>query len=91
DSLTLDTPAGPWQLSVLGRYADYGNPKGQLLVSGEALQQRWPDQQLTSIGILADSDAAPALAAALPGGPAAYGAPARPLVRRHEEGLLRAG
>ena len=52
DSLELDTPAGPWQLQVLGRYADYGNPRGQLLVAAEGLRQRWPEQPLTSIGVL---------------------------------------
>ena len=39
---------------------------------------------------LAPADRA-ALEAVLPGGPAAYGPPARPLVRRHEAALLRAG
>ncbi|SDT91022.1 FtsX-like permease family protein [Halopseudomonas salegens] len=52
DSLELNTPAGPWQLRVLGRYADYGNPRGQVLVAAEGLQQRWPDQPLSSVGVL---------------------------------------
>ncbi|MES2817604.1 MAG: FtsX-like permease family protein [Pseudomonadota bacterium] len=42
DRLSLPTPQGDWSLEVLGRYADYGNPKGHLLVEGRALQQRWP-------------------------------------------------
>lgn len=65
DTLTVDTPGGPWPLKILGRYADYGNPKGQLLVSASGLQQRWPDRPLTSIGILVRNDAAPQLAEAL--------------------------
>lgn len=65
ETLTLDTPTGPWQLQVLGRYADYGNPKGQLLVSAAGLKQRWPGQPLTSIGILAVPGTAPQLAAQL--------------------------
>ena len=65
DPLILDTPAGPWRLRVLGRYADYGNPKGQLLVSAAGLQQRWPNRPLTSIGILTAQDAAPGIAAQL--------------------------
>lgn len=65
DTLTLDTPAGPWSLEILGRYADYGNPKGQLLVSAAGLQQRWPDWPLSSIGILTRADTAPQVAQAL--------------------------
>uniref|UniRef100_UPI0035666CA7 ABC transporter permease n=1 Tax=Halopseudomonas sp. TaxID=2901191 RepID=UPI0035666CA7 len=65
DLLTLDTPGGPWSLKVLGRYADYGNPKGQLLVSATGLQQRWPEQPLISIGILTKPGAASQVASAL--------------------------
>lgn len=65
DTLMLDTPAGVWQLNVLGRYADYGNPKGQMLVSAAGLQQRWPDLPLTSIGILTEPAAAPRIASDL--------------------------
>jgi putative ABC transport system permease protein len=65
DSVTLDTPAGVWQLSVLGRYADYGNPRGQMLVSAAGLQQRWPDLPLTSVGVLTEPDAAPKIASDL--------------------------
>lgn len=65
DTLELDTPAGPWALKILGRYADYGNPKGQLLVSAAALQQRWPEQPVRSIGLLTRGQHAPQLAAAL--------------------------
>ena len=65
DTLTLDTPAGPWSLNILGRYADYGNPKGQLLVSAAGLQQRWPDQPVSGIGVLANPDSAAPLVAAL--------------------------
>lgn len=62
DSLVLDTPAGDWSLIVVGRYADYGNPRGQLLVSSAALTQRWSDQPLTSLGVLTDAGRAGALA-----------------------------
>lgn len=58
DTLTLDTPAGPWSLNILGRYADYGNPKVQLLVSAAGLQKRWPDQPVSGIGVLANPDSA---------------------------------
>lgn len=65
DTLTLDTPAGSWPLRILGRYADYGNLKGQLLVSAAGLQQRWPDQPVSGIGILVRPDSAAPLVAAL--------------------------
>lgn len=65
DSLVLQTPAGDWSLSVLGRYADYGNPRGQLLVSAAGLTQRWPGQPLTSLGVLTEPGRAADLAAQL--------------------------
>ncbi len=54
DLLTLETPAGSWPLTVAGRYADYGNPRGQMLVSAAALRQHWPDLEITSLGVLVD-------------------------------------
>jgi putative ABC transport system permease protein len=65
DTLELDTPNGLWSLEILGRYADYGNPKGQILVSAAGLQHRWPDQPVSSIGILASAQSVPQLASAL--------------------------
>lgn len=53
DQVILVTPTGPWALEVVGRYADYGNPRGQLLLSAEALQARWPGLEMSSLGILA--------------------------------------
>ena len=65
DTLELATPAGPWPLKVLGRYADYGNPKGQLLISAPGLLQRWPDQPVSGIGILTSAQSTPGLVTAL--------------------------
>ncbi|VVO19244.1 hypothetical protein PS704_04082 [Pseudomonas fluorescens] len=45
DHLTLPTPAGPWSSRIVGIYADYGNPKGHLLVNVNHLLRGWP--QLT--------------------------------------------
>ncbi|MFP4451018.1 MAG: hypothetical protein ACLFP0_08840, partial [Rhodosalinus sp.] len=59
-----------------------------LLAEGIAAESFYPGPE--ALAALSPADRA-ALAAALPGGPAAYGAPARPLVRRHEAGLLLAG
>ena len=65
DSLVLDTPLGEWPLKVLGRYADYGNPRGQLLVSATGLTQRWIDQPVTSLGVLTAAGRAGELASEL--------------------------
>lgn len=71
------------------RYVHLLLPRHDLLLAeGIAAESFYPGPE--ALAALAPSDRA-ALAAALPGGPAAYGAPARPLVRRHEAGLLRAG
>ncbi|WP_371259625.1 ABC transporter permease [Pseudomonas sp. Pf153] len=45
DRLTLATPQGPWTPRIVGIYADYGNPKGHMLVNAEHLLAHWP--QLT--------------------------------------------
>jgi putative ABC transport system permease protein len=45
DHLTIPTPGGPWSPRIVGIYADYGNPKGHVLVSSNHLLRSWP--QLT--------------------------------------------
>ncbi len=45
DHLTLPTPTGSWSPRVVGIYADYGNPKGHVLVNADHLLRGWP--QLT--------------------------------------------
>ncbi|VVO95443.1 ABC transporter permease [Pseudomonas fluorescens] len=42
DHLTIPTPAGPWSPRIVGIYADYGNPKGHLLVNVRHLLHGWP-------------------------------------------------
>jgi putative ABC transport system permease protein len=42
DTLTLSTPQGPWTPKVVGIYADYGNPKGHLLINATHLLSHWP-------------------------------------------------
>lgn len=37
--------------AVVGIYADYGNPKGHLLLDAEALRSLWPQARLTSLGV----------------------------------------
>ncbi|WP_207264475.1 FtsX-like permease family protein [Pseudomonas sp. GW101-3H06] len=45
DHLTIATPNGPWSPRIVGIYADYGNPKGHVLVNVNHLLRGWP--QLT--------------------------------------------
>lgn len=40
--LTLPAAQGRWNPTVVGIYADYGNPKGHILVSAEQFQRHWP-------------------------------------------------
>lgn len=42
DHLAMDTPNGPWSPRIVGIYADYGNPKGHLLVNINHLLRGWP-------------------------------------------------
>lgn len=45
DHLSIPTAGGTWAPQVIGIYADYGNPKGHVLVNIEHLLRGWP--QLT--------------------------------------------
>ncbi|WP_435036065.1 FtsX-like permease family protein [Pseudomonas neuropathica] len=45
DRLTIPAPNGAWSPRIVGIYADYGNPKGHLLVNINHLLRGWP--QLT--------------------------------------------
>ena len=73
DALTLPTPGGPFATRVLGVYADYGNPEGQVMLPLAALAAHWPAAETRSLALRADPGAVPALAAdiraafALPG------------------------
>ncbi|KAF1030771.1 MAG: hypothetical protein GAK37_01111 [Pseudomonas sp.] len=42
DSVPIPTPQGVWSPTVIGIYADYGNPRGHLLVNARHLLQHWP-------------------------------------------------
>lgn len=41
DTLNLSTPQGLWTPKVVGIYADYGNPKGHLLINATHLLSHW--------------------------------------------------
>ncbi|WP_416769044.1 ABC transporter permease [Pseudomonas sp. RHF3.3-3] len=64
-SLVLPTPVGDWSLPVLGIYADYGNPKGHLLLEGRALQAHWPELRPTRYSLLTAADSVAPLKQAL--------------------------
>lgn len=63
DSLQLpaDTPA----LSVVGIYADYGNPKGHVLVNAGWLRAHWPQATLAGLSVDLSAERVPVLKAAL--------------------------
>jgi putative ABC transport system permease protein len=50
---------------VIGIYADYGNPKGQIAVNFAALTRHFPNIPLTRLGLRAEPAAVPALMSAL--------------------------
>ncbi len=51
DTLRLPAPDGEQRLRVLALFADYGNPKGHLLVSADWLRRHWPDAELRSLSL----------------------------------------
>ncbi|WP_443698111.1 FtsX-like permease family protein, partial [Pseudomonas sp.] len=42
DAVDIPTPEGVWSPQVVGIYADYGNPKGHVLVNAQHLLAHWP-------------------------------------------------
>jgi putative ABC transport system permease protein len=60
---TVEVPAtgGSWKLEIVGIYADYGNPKGQIAVNIAALTRRFPEIPLTRMGLRVWPAAVPAL------------------------------
>ena len=51
DRIDVPAPGGNWTLEVVGIYADYGNPKGQIAVNFAALTRRFPAMPLTRLGL----------------------------------------
>jgi putative ABC transport system permease protein len=47
----VPTPGGNWSLEIVGIYADYGNPKGQIAVNFAALTRRFPQTPQTRLGL----------------------------------------
>jgi len=65
DTIEVPTPTGNWKVRLIGIYADYGNPKGQIAVNFDALTSHFPNIPLTRIGLRANRTAVPALMSGL--------------------------
>jgi putative ABC transport system permease protein len=61
DRIEVPASGGNWPLDVVGIYADYGNPKGQIAVNFAALTRRFPEIPLTRMGLRVASPKIPAL------------------------------
>ena len=51
DRIEVPAPGGNWPLEIVGIYADYGNPKGQIAVNYAALTRRFPAIPATRFGL----------------------------------------
>jgi putative ABC transport system permease protein len=65
DRIEIPAPGGTWPLEVVGIYADYGNPKGQIAVNFAALIRRFPAIPQTRLGLRVAAGQIPALISAL--------------------------
>jgi putative ABC transport system permease protein len=63
DRIQAPAPAGNWPLQIVGIYADYGNPKGQIGVNIDAMLRRFPEIPQTRMGLRVAPAAVPALIA----------------------------
>ncbi|PRN02121.1 ABC transporter permease [Pseudomonas sp. LLC-1] len=61
DRLALSSQA----MTVVGVYADYGNPKGHVLVNAGWLRSHWPEATLTGLSVDLHADQVPVTKAAL--------------------------
>lgn len=65
DTLVLPSGQGEQRLPVVGIYADYGNPKGQVLLAADRLRRQWPDTVLTNLSLRLDPGRAAPMAEAI--------------------------
>jgi putative ABC transport system permease protein len=65
DRLAIPTAQGQWSPRIVGIYADYGNPKGHLLVNAEHLQRYWPQLAPSRFNVRIDPASVPSLVRAL--------------------------
>jgi putative ABC transport system permease protein len=59
--LQVPSPSGSWRLDVVGIYADYGNPKGQIGVNIDALLRHFPETPQTRFGLRVAPASVPSL------------------------------
>ncbi len=65
DRIEVPAPGGDWPVEVVGIYADYGNPKGQIAVNYAALIRRFPGIPQTRFGLRVGPAEIPPLLSAL--------------------------
>jgi putative ABC transport system permease protein len=65
DSVEIPAAHGNWNIEIVGIYADYGNPKGQVAVNIAALTRRFPTIPLTRMALRVDPGKIPALISAI--------------------------
>ncbi|MGV8919970.1 MAG: FtsX-like permease family protein [Pseudomonas sp.] len=65
DQVSIPVPQGQWSPRVVAIYADYGNPKGHLLVNSEHLLHYWPHLSPTRFNLRIDPALVPPLVRAL--------------------------
>ena len=65
DRIEVPAPGGNWTIEIVGIYADYGNPKGQITVNYAALTRRFPGIPQTRFGLRVAQAQIPPLMAAL--------------------------
>jgi putative ABC transport system permease protein len=65
DRIDIPAPGGDWPITIVGIYADYGNPKGQIAVNVAALSRHYPATPLTRMAVRTDPANIPALISAL--------------------------
>ncbi|WP_083566960.1 FtsX-like permease family protein [Hyphomicrobium sp. CS1GBMeth3] len=61
DRLAIPGTGALWDVPVVGVYADYGNPKGQVRVDIRQLVHYWPEARRTGYSVRADPDRVDAL------------------------------
>jgi len=65
DHIDIPAPGGDWTISIVGVYADYGNPKGQIAVNVAALSRHFPATPLTRMAVRTEPANIPSLISAL--------------------------
>jgi putative ABC transport system permease protein len=51
DRLELATPSGPREFDIAGVYREYGNDRGNVLISRAVYRQLWRDDAITAMGL----------------------------------------